>query len=138
MISPLEQERLALLTKMHLSRIAYKKILTEGNDKHSQSESPESGYGSSNFPKSLTLRYITTHPWMFACISVCIIYIAAQSGKKYGWHNWLKNQHNRFSVFRNPLKRLMRISKFIMKNPTRLHIAKWIEFLLTKKLKTKS
>jgi hypothetical protein len=57
----LEQNRLAILTKIRLSRASYKNILTGDTKKEQRSNDIRHCFGIPNFPKSITLRFIDDH-----------------------------------------------------------------------------
>ena len=57
----LEQNRLAILTKIRLSRATYKNILSGDSENDRDSQDIRHCLGIPNFPKSKTLKFIEDH-----------------------------------------------------------------------------
>ena len=134
MSASLEQQRLALLTKIRLSRTAYKNILLGETENNSLSNDDGSHYGMSNFPKSMTFKWIDNHLLLTTTATGCLIYLATLALKSQGIKDTLAKQAHYFLSAKKSLNRIFRIGTTILNNPDHQHLVKFLGRVISNKL----
>ena len=130
----LEQNRLAILTKIRLSRATYKNILTGDTKKEQRSNDIRHCFGIPNFPKSMTLRFIDDHALILLAATGCLIYVVKKNKAVRADRNSLTNHTDNFIKLKNGLYRVFRIGTHILKNPDHQHLTRWLGRLISKRL----
>lgn len=72
--SPYEERR-ALLARMQESRTTYRRLLTQSDRPHSDSELPVPGTQAKDFPRSMTVRWIMRHPYVSALAATALVFL---------------------------------------------------------------
>jgi len=130
----LEQNRLAILTKIRLSRATYKNILTGDTKKEQGSNDIRHCFGIPNFPKSITLRFIDDHALILLAATGCLIYVVKKNTAARADRDLQTNHTDNFIKLKNGLYRVFRISTHILKNPDHQHLTRWLGRIISKKL----
>ena len=109
MSASLEEKRLAILTKIKLSRAAYKKFLIQEAGENNIFSESNSHFGIANFPRSRTFQWIDKHPILATAAMGSLIYLGAHSLKSQNLsHALAKQAHYVFSA-KKTLNRIFRI-----------------------------
>jgi hypothetical protein len=130
----LEQNRLAILTKIRLSRATYKNILTGDAKKEQRSNDIRHCFGIPNFPKSITLKFIEDHALVLLAATGCLIYVIKKNSTTRAERNSLTNYTDNFIKLKNGLYRVFRIGSHILKNPDHQHLTRWLGQLISQRL----
>jgi hypothetical protein len=129
----LEKNRLAILTKIRLSRASYKNILTGDTKKEQRSNDIRNCFGIPNFPKSMTLRFIDDHALILLAATGCLIYVVKKNKATRTDRDSQTNHTDHFIKLKNGLYRIFRIGIHILKNPDHQHLTRWLGRLISKK-----
>jgi hypothetical protein len=130
----LEQNRLAILTKIRLSRASYKNILTGDTKKEQRSNDIRHCFGIPNFPKSKTLKFIEDHSLLLLAATGCLIYVVKKTRAGSAKRNSRINYTDTFIKLKNGLYRVFRIGTHILKNPDHQHLTRWLGRLISQRL----
>ena len=130
----LEQNRLAILKKIRLSRATYKNMLTGDSENDRGSQDIRHCLGIPNFPKSKTLKFIEDHSLLLLAATGCLIYVATQKKALQAENNSPVNRSNNFIVLKNLLYRAFRIGSHVLKNPDHDHITRWLSRLISQRI----
>ncbi len=134
MSASLEQQRLALLTKIRLSRAAYIKILIEGTGKNNLLKNLGSHYDIPNFPKSMTFKWIDKHLLLTTAVSGCCMYLATRWIKSQGISDALAKQTHYVLSAKKSLQRIFKIGTTILNNPDHQHLVKFLGRFISNRL----
>jgi hypothetical protein len=130
----LEQNRLAILTKIRLSRATYKNILTGDSENDRDSQDIRHCLGIPNFPKSRTFKFIEDYSLLLLAATGCLIYVVKQTRTGQAKRNSLINYTDNFIKLKNGLYRVFRIGSHILKNPDHQHLTRWLGRLISQRL----
>lgn len=134
MNASLEQNRLAILTKIRLSRATYENMLNGDTKKEQSSNDIRHCLGIPNFPKSMTFKFIDDHALALLAATGCLIYVLKQTRAARAEKNSMSNHTNNFIKLKNGLYRVFRIGTHILKNPDHQHLTQWLGRLISQRL----
>ena len=130
----LEQNRLAILTKIRLSRATYKNMLTGDSENDHGSQDIRHCLGIPNFPKSKTLKFIEDHSLLLLAATGCLVYVVKKTRSGSAKRNSRINYTDTFIKLKNGLYRAFRIGTHILKNPDHQHLTRWLGRLISQRL----
>lgn len=130
----LEQQRLALLTKIRLSRTNYKNMLTGDTEKEHRYNDVRHSLGIPNFPKSMTLKLMSDYSLLVLAATGCLIYVVVQKRTLRNEKKSLTHYADNFVNLKKVLYRAFRIGTHILKNPDHHHLTRWIGSLISQRL----
>jgi hypothetical protein len=91
----LEEERRALLEQIHASRETYRRMLTKSGSRNNDIidvDIVDAGRPH-RFPRSMTMRWLTRHPYMSAAVVVGVALLGARSAKTAIMHRTGRQGH---------------------------------------------